>query len=173
MQKHGFAVHVRKVSQICRVSNLTPIFFQEYCCGIVIQYSDCIHIYIYVYIHNVCINSLAPGRSGFKFKSAIFNLVLLIGIFRSSYDNALRWMSWDLPEDKSTLVQVMAWCRQATSHYLSQCWPRSVSPYGVTRAQWVNPYVCTNITFYKCTGWFVLIPRPSIIDIVYLGLSYR
>ena len=35
----------------------------------------------------------------------------------------------DLTEDKSTLVQVMAWCCQATSHYLSQCWPRSVSPY--------------------------------------------
>ena len=32
----------------------------------------------------------------------------------------------------------MAWCRQATSHYLSQCWPRSLSPYGVTRPQWVN-----------------------------------
>ena len=32
----------------------------------------------------------------------------------------------------------MAWCHQATSHYLSQCWPRSLSPYGVTRPQWVN-----------------------------------
>ena len=29
-------------------------------------------------------------------------------------------------DDKSTLVQVMAWCWQATSHYLSQCWPRMV-----------------------------------------------
>ena len=27
----------------------------------------------------------------------------------------------DLTDDKSTLVQVMAWCRQATSHYLNQC----------------------------------------------------
>ena len=51
---------------------------------------------------------------------------------------ALRWMSLDLTDDKSTLVQVMAWCRQATSHYLSQCWPRSLSPYGVTRPQWVK-----------------------------------
>ena len=25
----------------------------------------------------------------------------------------------------STLVEVMAWCHQAPSHYLSQCWPRS------------------------------------------------
>ena len=47
-------------------------------------------------------------------------------------------MPRDLTDDKSTLVQVMAWCRQATSHYLSQCWPRSLSPYGVTSPQWVN-----------------------------------
>ena len=47
-------------------------------------------------------------------------------------------MSLDLTKDKSTLVQVMAWCRQATSHYLSQCWPRSLSPYGLTRPQWAN-----------------------------------
>ena len=52
-------------------------------------------------------------------------------------------LCWDvmpqvLIDDKSTLVQVIAWCRQATSHYLSQCWPRSLSPYGVTRPQWVK-----------------------------------
>ena len=58
----------------------------------------------------------------------------------SSNDNAPRWMPWDL-DDKSTLVQVMAWCRQATSHYLSQCWPWSMSPNGITRPQWVNMYV--------------------------------
>ena len=34
----------------------------------------------------------------------------------------------------------MAWCRQATSHYLSQCWPRSLSPYDVTRPQWVKTW---------------------------------
>ena len=26
----------------------------------------------------------------------------------------------------------------ASSHYLSQCWPRFMSPYGVTRPQWVD-----------------------------------
>ena len=50
----------------------------------------------------------------------------------------LRWMPLDLTDDNSTFVQVMAWCRQATSHYLSQCWPRFMSPYGVTRPQWVK-----------------------------------
>ena len=51
----------------------------------------------------------------------------------------IRWMSLDFTKDKSTLVQVMAWCRQATSHYLSQFWPRSLSPYGIIRPQWVKP----------------------------------
>ena len=71
-------------------------------------------------------------------KNAIFNLALLIGILKSSYDNVFRWMPQDLTDDKSTMVQVMAWCRQATSHYLNQRWPRSPTPYGVTRPQWVK-----------------------------------
>ena len=83
-------------------------------------------------------NSLAPGKSGCDFKNGIFNLVVLIGVFRSSHDNALRWMPQDLTDDKSTLVQVMAWCHQATGHYLSQCWLSSLSPYGVPRPQWVR-----------------------------------
>ena len=60
---------------------------------------------------------------------------------------ALRWMSMDLT-DKSTLVQVMAWCRQATSHYLIQCWPSSMSSYGITRPQWVK----LNIEVHAKTG---------------------
>ena len=39
---------------------------------------------------------------------------------------------------QSKLVQVMTKCLQATSHCLSQCWPRCMPPYGVTRPQWVN-----------------------------------
>ena len=70
-----------------------------------------------------------------------FQSRFMIGIFRYSYDNTLIWMSHDLTDVKSTLVQVMAWCRQATSHYLSQCWPRSVSPYGITRQQWVKLFM--------------------------------
>ena len=44
----------------------------------------------------------------------------------------------DLADDKSTLVQVMAWCRKATSHYLSQCWHGSMSPFRVTKPQWAD-----------------------------------
>ena len=81
------------------------------------------------------VNSLTPGRPRCHCKTAIFNLVLFIGIFISCKVNAMRWMPRDLTNDKSTLVQLMAWCRQATSHYLNQCWPRSQPPFGVIRPQ--------------------------------------
>ena len=32
-------------------------------------------------------------------------------------------------KDKSTLVQVIAWCLAAPSHYLNHCWPIFMSPY--------------------------------------------
>ena len=83
------------------------------------------------------VNSLVPGRSSCNFKNTIFNLVLFIAFFRF-YDDAIRWMLWYLIDVMSTLVQVVVWCRQASSHYLSQCWPRSMSTYGVTRLQWMN-----------------------------------
>ena len=68
-----------------------------------------------------------------------------------SCELALRWTSLDLSDDKSTLVQVMAWCRQATSHFLNQCWPRSLAPYGVIRPQWVK-----DETISDCLICFVL-----------------
>ena len=73
-----------------------------------------------------------------------------------SCEIALRWMPLNLTDDKSTLVQVMAWCRQATSHYLSQCWPRSMSPYAITRPQWVKYLLglthCDLVTPYRDTN---------------------
>ena len=44
----------------------------------------------------------------------------------------------------------MAWGHQATSHYLSQCWPRFLSPYGVTRPQWVKNL--SDIIWYHRAG---------------------
>ena len=42
-----------------------------------------------------------------------------------------------LTGDKSTLVKLMTWCRQALNHW-NHCWPRSMSSYGFTRPQWVH-----------------------------------
>ena len=68
----------------------------------------------------------------------IFKVILVIDGWGVQCQVALIWMSMDLTDDKSILVQVMTWCCQATSHYLNQCWPRSLSPYGVIRPKWVK-----------------------------------
>ena len=67
----------------------------------------------------------------------------------------------ELPSDEyhRTLVQVMAWCRQATSHYMNQCWPRSLPPYGITRPHWV-----------KTSLWS---QRDRLFPVVYVVLKYR
>ena len=86
-------------------------------------------------------NSLAPGKFEWNFRCVIFKQIQVIdgwGISCHACEISLIWMSLDFIDGQSTLVQVMAWCRQATSHYLSQCWPSSLSPIDITRPQWVN-----------------------------------
>ena len=96
------------------------------------------------------VNSLAPGRFQWNFTWIIVQLILVTDGLSISFEIVLLWMSLYLIDDKSTLVQVMAWCRQATSHYLSQCWPRSLPPYGVTRPQWVNALCSSMMCFDFC-----------------------
>ena len=87
-------------------------------------------------IKDLFIYSLAPRKFELNFRHVI--LIWVIDGWGISCEIALIWMSLDFTDDQSTLVPVMAWCRQATSHYLSQCWPRSLSIFGVTRPQWVK-----------------------------------
>ena len=88
---------------------------------------------------NLClVSALDPGRYGRNFKRIIFILTIQNIGLRTHWRVALRWMPQDLTDDKSTYVQVMGWCRQATSHYPSQSWPRSMLPYGIISAQRVN-----------------------------------
>ena len=96
---------------------------------------------------------------------------LQIKFMRNSGEAALRPMPENNYDDKSTLVQVMAWCLMASSHYLSQCWPSSMLPYDATRPWWVNskdvnfsplavelhlfsikPWICNHFTH----GWMLL-----------------
>ena len=95
-------------------------------------------------------NSLTPGRFGWKFTKVILKLTLIIDDCSISCKIALRGMSLDRTDDNATLAQVMAWCRQATSHYLSQCWPRSLLPCGITSPQWVNTLILFHLFIAIC-----------------------
>ena len=70
----------------------------------------------------------------------IFQQGFVIEGWDISHEIALRWMSLDLT-DKSTLVQVVAWLgavRQQTITWANV--DQDLSPYGVTRPQWVNTH---------------------------------
>ena len=83
-------------------------------------------------------NSWAHGRFKVNFRWVFFKLSFVFNGWGISCETVLIWMSLGYTSDKSTLVQVMAWCRQATSHYLSQCWPRPLTPCSVSRPQWYD-----------------------------------
>ena len=88
----------------------------------------------------VCLSELTHWPLGglTSLKLVNFKLISMINIWSTFCQIAIWWMLHCLTDHSSTVFQVMAWCRQATSHYLSQCWLRSLSPYGVIGPQWVK-----------------------------------
>ena len=71
-----------------------------------------------------------------KFHKVNFKLILVLDDWGFSCAILLVWMSLCFTDVKTTLVEVMYWCCQVTSHYMNKCWPRSKPPYGATRPQW-------------------------------------
>ena len=69
-------------------------------------------------------------------------------LMSNSYEPVPMWMSHNTFDDNLELVRVMAWCRQAQIHFPIQCWPRFMSPHGITKPQWVNVICYTRSTYY-------------------------
>ena len=97
-----------------------------------------------------------------------------------SWKIAVRWMSLARTDDKATLVQVMAWCHQASSHFLSQCWPSPMLPYGVTRTMiylhWWSRCALMFLIFAGCLALLFLIFAgflvfPWILDIHTINIA--
>ena len=83
-----------------------------------------------------CINSLVPGWCGSNYKSMVFKLIIENGSLGIWCVIALRKMPQNVNNHrngKSNLVQMLAWCQQATCHCLSLCWHRLMLPKDITR----------------------------------------
>ena len=83
-------------------------------------------------------HSVAAGGCDNNFQSMIFKLIIQNSSWIPCREIVLKWMPQNFTDVNSTMVQVMAWCRQATSHYPSQCWSRSLSPFDINKPQLVN-----------------------------------
>ena len=113
------------------------------------------HISIYQHI-----TSLTLGRCDSDLKNMIFKLckcMLQIMFISTSCEIALR------QHEKSTLVQVMAWCHQATSHYLGQCGTRFCNGV-ITSPHWVSVIAYYELLFRhdfiiyaidRFHGWYI------------------
>ena len=78
---------------------------------------------------------LGPWGHGSNFKCAAFLLYIQKNSLATGCECPFRWIPQNLNDDKSTLVQVVAWCHQATSHYLEP----------------VLILICVNISYHKTT----------------------
>ena len=124
------------------VANCYTIF--HYHCVHILRLSS-IHMFIFRCIllnkrpfsaNMLTLNALAPVD--FIEIEVISKLILVIDWCLSS----LKCISLDPTDDKSSLLKIMAWCRQATSHCLNQHWPRSMSPHGIS-----NNYIISSFTW--------------------------
>ena len=96
-------------------------------------------VYIMYWWIKFQLNSPSSGGYGFDFKYVFVKCAVVIIFMDISSAIAYRWLAQDLTDDKSGLIQVMAWCCQATSLYMNQCWLRSMMLYDVNRSQRVMP----------------------------------
>ena len=88
-------------------------------------------------LQNGALWDMAEMHSGIC-EMSLLRCMLWTKFASTSCEIAQQWMPQNIcDDDKWKLVQVMAWWCLQTSHYLNQCWPRSMLPYGIIR-QWAN-----------------------------------
>ena len=105
-----------------------------------------------VMLHSLAALVLAAASSSKSNPCLSIGLSLFLGRYLVEFSLKFHEIFTILTNETSTLFQVMTWCHQAPSHYLSQCWPRSMSLIGLTRPQCI--LISGNIKmFCICQAW--------------------
>ena len=106
-------------------------------------------------------------------KKTILKLIIQKSSLGNLCEIALTSMPQNLTNGMSTLVQVMVWSCQATSHYLSKCSPTSTFPYGVTMPQWLTHWGrVTHICISKPRRQAIIWTNAGILWIGPLGTNF-
>ena len=82
------------------------------------------------YFHWCTINLLSPGT---VILNVILKLYLQNHVLKTSCEIFPRSVPENPYDNTWTLAHIMAWWHQAKCHFLNQCWPSSMMPYGVSR----------------------------------------
>ena len=105
--------------------------------------------------------SYAPGKQSISWSVHVHGNLCNLNMYATVYP-VVTSIFIDVTNGKSVLIQVMAWCCQATSHWLSQCWPIVIDQ--VMTPCWLVPshWISLDFMFYgaiQCVSVFLLVPR--------------
>ena len=83
-------------------------------------------------------NKLRPRQDGLHFAYEILKCTFLNEICCILIKISVKCVHKGPIDNNPAFVQIMAWRRKATSHYLNQSWPRLLTHICVSRPQWVK-----------------------------------
>ena len=116
-----------------------PVLFQTYPCPVLFLWIN--SLYSKIFYNNP--------------KCTIFTCVSLIDILNRACVIAFSWLPRILINTVPSLVHMTAWGRQTRSPLLMQCWPRSLSPWGIITVKTLilaSPEEAINFTWLLGTG---------------------
>ena len=110
------------------------------------------------------INLLVCGICGSNVKSVISKRMWWIKFMSTSCEIALMWMSHHTFGYRSTLVRVMTWYCNVTSHPVGQYWLKSTSPYFMLKKDSTSNYVMLST---KCgvNSFRISSPKAKAVEI--------
>ena len=94
----------------------------------------------------LCINTLRPRQNGRHFADDTFQYIFLNENFGK---NSLKFVPKGPINNIPALVQIMAWCDQATSHYLNQWWLDYRRIYASLGLNELRSFWATNVNVYS------------------------
>ena len=104
-----------------------------------------------------CVNRLSIGRCGCDFKCLNFKHNLWIDILNIQIGIAFEPMPENLVDGKPK-VQVLAWCRRATSHFFNSLWPSDTIWRHTSRSTLAQVMACclTAPSHYLNQCWLII-----------------
>ena len=103
-----------------------------------------------------------------KFWNFQANLIISTCIFSIYHKNCVQVNVWGAHGWLVIKVSVMAWCLQARNHYLNQFWPRSMTPWSMTKGSLgANKFVKIFIIHLTFWHWSVTLSRIIWLNLVH------
>ena len=125
-------------------------------------------IFVWIFFFFFC----SPSGMCKKSYKCIFQTYLTIDILSTFCEIDYMWV----PQNHIDSMSILWFreCRQATSHSMSQCWPRSMLPYAITRPQWDKKLIniCHSSIQLSCSDTCQILMWFAEFHILFCNIRY-